>query len=96
MLKIDVEGDELAVLRGIEPQHWGRIEQVAMEVHAVGDRLQHVRDLLAAEGFEVYVDEDEELAPRGVDNHNVYALRPAKSRRSTISTKKPGDAPGVW
>ena len=90
----------MAVLRGIEPQHWGRIEQVAREVHAVGDRLQHVRHLLAEEGFEVYVDEDEELAPRGFDNHNVYALRPAKSRRSTVTTKKltkkPGDAPGVW
>ena len=28
LLKIDVEGAELDVLRGIAPEHWGRIHQV--------------------------------------------------------------------
>lgn len=32
LLKIDVEGDELNVLRGIEPRHWPTLRQVVMEV----------------------------------------------------------------
>jgi hypothetical protein len=30
---VDVERAELAVLRGIRPEHWRRIRQVVMEVH---------------------------------------------------------------
>ena len=33
LLKVDVERAELAVLRGIRPEHWRRIRQVVMEVH---------------------------------------------------------------
>ncbi len=37
LLKIDVEGDELEVLRGIAPEHQARIRQIAAEIH--GDEL---------------------------------------------------------
>ena len=33
LLKIDVERAEVGVLRGVLPQHWPLIEQVAVEVH---------------------------------------------------------------
>lgn len=33
LLKVDVERAELAVLRGVKKEHWGRVRQVAMEVH---------------------------------------------------------------
>lgn len=33
LLKIDVERDELNVLKGIEAADWGRISQVVVEVH---------------------------------------------------------------
>ena len=33
LLKVDVERAELAVLRGIRPEHWRRIRQVVMEGH---------------------------------------------------------------
>ncbi|MGA8172534.1 MAG: FkbM family methyltransferase [Methylocystis sp.] len=50
LLKIDIEGAEIEALRGIEEQHWSRIQQLVMEVApankssltALGDRLRAV------------------------------------------------------
>lgn len=33
LLQVDVEGEELEVLRGIDAETWARVQQVAMEVH---------------------------------------------------------------
>jgi FkbM family methyltransferase len=33
-LKIDVEGDEMEVLKGIRPEHWPAIRQIAVEAHS--------------------------------------------------------------
>ncbi len=52
LLKIDVEGDEHAVLAGIDLPHWDVIRQVAIEVHEV-DALAEVTALLAARQFVV-------------------------------------------
>ena len=53
LLKIDVEGDELQALQGIEARHWDRIAQVALEVHDVDGRLGAVEALLEARGYRV-------------------------------------------
>jgi FkbM family methyltransferase len=53
LLKIDVEGDELAVIQGIEPDDWSKVKQVVAEVHDIDDRLQHFQDLLKTYGFKV-------------------------------------------
>ena len=42
LLKVDVEGAELGVLRGIGAVWWQRIERVVVEVHDVGDRRRDV------------------------------------------------------
>ena len=42
LLKIDVEGDELPVLRGIDPEHWTLILQLVLEVHDAADNLENV------------------------------------------------------
>ncbi len=34
LLKVDVEGAELDVLRGVDPQDWARIRQVVVEVRS--------------------------------------------------------------
>lgn len=52
LLKIDVEGDELAVLQGLAAPHWPAIRQVALEVHCGVDAGQ-VQSLLAEMGFAV-------------------------------------------
>ena len=70
-LKIDVEGNELSVLEGIEELHWPVIRQVVIETHNEQLREQ-VFEYLACHSFEVYVDRGIS-SPAGVSN--VYARR---------------------
>ena len=42
LLKIDVEGDELPVLMGINPEHWTLIHQLVLEVHNAADNLENI------------------------------------------------------
>lgn len=51
LLKVDCEGDELAVLRGISARHWAAIRQVVAEVHDINGRLDRVVALLRRHGF---------------------------------------------
>jgi FkbM family methyltransferase len=55
LLKVDVEGDELGVLRGMGKGDWARVDQVVVEVHNVReagtDRLLAVVGLLIDAGF---------------------------------------------
>jgi len=73
LLKIDVEKSEMDVLAGIEDVDWGKIRQIVLEVHDLGDRLREVRMLLRARGFSVWMEQEDLYA--GSDRHNVYALR---------------------
>lgn len=51
LLKIDVEKAELDVLLGIEDKHWGKVRQVAVEVHDLGGRLKKITALLRQKGL---------------------------------------------
>jgi len=54
LLKIDVEGDERAVLDGIREEHWPRIRQVVLEVHKAHtgvDSSYQIVCLLAERGY---------------------------------------------
>ena len=52
LLKIDVEGSELLVLRGISKAHMKLIQQLVLEVHDVDGRLAEVLELLTMSGFD--------------------------------------------
>ena len=54
LLKIDVEGAELEVLKGIDEADWPRIQQVTMEVENE-DLSDKIEALLARHGFDVHV-----------------------------------------
>ncbi len=54
LLKINTEGAELSVLRGLRPEHWPRIRQVCLEVERSSVTTPQVRELLCAAGFEVH------------------------------------------
>jgi len=54
LLKVDVEGDELAALRSLGSV-WPRVRHCAVEVRDLGGRLSAVRELLADMGFELRV-----------------------------------------
>ena len=56
LLKVDVEGDELEVLRGIATEDWCRFNQIVLEVHDTCDRLAAIVQLLEANGFVVSIE----------------------------------------
>jgi|GEM_PF-313343 len=75
LLKLDVEKSELLVLEGLAEEDWGRIRQIAAEVHG-RDLLARIHPLLLAHGFDVAT---EELIPTGEPAdlvHMLYAVRP--------------------
>ena len=52
LLKIDVEGAEMEVLKGLEERHWQRIQQVAMEIHPENKHhVDRICDDLRSRGF---------------------------------------------
>jgi FkbM family methyltransferase len=63
LVKIDVEGAERDVLRGIGEKHWPMIRQLIVETHpGPGDVCAEVRETLESRGFEVAVS-DQTLHP---------------------------------
>jgi FkbM family methyltransferase len=77
LLKLDVEGAELEVLRGVRDDHWPRLGAIAAEVEDVDGRLDRVRELLTQRGMVVHHRQAPELA--GTAFHLVWADRPAAS-----------------
>lgn len=73
LLKVDAERSELAVLRGVEPEHWPVIRQVVAEVHDIDDRVKAVTDLLTAKGFHVIAETPQGLEGTGMCQ--LYATR---------------------
>jgi hypothetical protein len=73
LLKIDVEGCEYAVLRGISNADWGAVQQVVLEVHDVKSRLARVVRMLKRKGFAVAATRSPGL--EHLNNWNVYARR---------------------
>ena len=53
LLKVDVEGSELAVLEGLEARHWPLVKQVVLEVLEVAARPTVITALLQRQGFRV-------------------------------------------
>ena len=75
LLKIDVEGEELEVLRGIAPEHWPLIRQVVAEVYDQDDRLKIVREMLLSRGLS-QITIEQERGFEGLPLHNIFAVRP--------------------
>jgi FkbM family methyltransferase len=71
LLKIDVEGSELLVLRGISKAHMKLIQQLVLEVHDVDGRLAEVLELLTMSGFDCSTESGESGALAFI----VYATR---------------------
>eukprot|EP00761_Pharyngomonas_kirbyi_P002383 gb/GECH01002387.1/.p1 GENE.gb/GECH01002387.1/~~gb/GECH01002387.1/.p1 ORF type:complete len:315 (+),score=66.08 gb/GECH01002387.1/:1-945(+) len=53
LLKIDVEGGELQVLKGIEKKDWSKIKQIVVETRDFKEWLQNVETLLKNKGFKI-------------------------------------------
>jgi len=75
LLKVDVEGAELDVLRGVGPA-WPKVRQVVLEGHDIDGRLAEVTAILEAAGFTRIVTEVPPLAvERGLNNFVLRARR---------------------
>jgi amino acid adenylation domain-containing protein/FkbH-like protein/non-ribosomal peptide synthase protein (TIGR01720 family)/FkbM family methyltransferase len=75
LLKLDAEKSELAILQGIQDNHWSLIKQIVMEVHdQEGSTIKQVMRLLEDKGFKFVVDEESLLHGSGL--YNIYATRP--------------------
>jgi len=74
LLKVDVEGGELDVLRGVDDADWPRIAHVVAEVHDVDGRLDAVVGLLRERGFTCDVRVPAMMAA-DLDHHMVTARR---------------------
>jgi len=79
-LKVDVEGAELEVLRGVRPEDWAKIDRLAVEVHDVQGRVQAMRKTLEAAGFTA-VDVEQEWPFQGTDVYMLHAARTAAEGR---------------
>lgn len=74
LLKIDCEGAEWFVLKGIKDEHWPLIQSMVIEVHDVEGRLSKTLELLKAKGFDKLVTERE----KGLEDsqmYNIFALK---------------------
>lgn len=74
LVKVDVEGAELDVLRGIDDADWPRIDRLAMEVQDRDGRLAQIEDLLRDKGFTITV-ELPPLVPPAMRTYLVHAGR---------------------
>jgi FkbM family methyltransferase len=76
LLKVDVEGAELDVLRGIAEPHWSRIRQVVLEGHDHDGRLCEITELLRARGFGCpKIARPDGAEERGLNSFLLYASR---------------------
>ncbi|MEH1793198.1 MULTISPECIES: FkbM family methyltransferase [unclassified Nostoc] len=74
LLKIDVEGEEYEVLKGINPNDWSKIKQIVAEVHDIEGRIDKIQVLLKSNGFNIKVEKNS-LIPSTLNNFNLYAIR---------------------
>jgi len=77
VLKVDVEGAELRVLRGIADKHWPLVRQVVLEVESF-KMVATIEALLQAKGFKTHHVASERENTPGVTSEvsMVYAQRP--------------------
>jgi FkbM family methyltransferase len=74
LLKVDVEGAELDILLGIDPQHWALIDQVVIEVQDLAGRLEDMCDLLIEHGLRPTVMQAP-MIPTAIVTYVVHAKR---------------------
>lgn len=77
LLKVDVEGAEELVLRGLADADWPKVQQVIIEVSDTDGRVKRVEQTLRERGFTVTTAQDDDALLRLLGLFNVYATRSA-------------------
>ncbi len=74
LLKIDCEGHEWEVLKGIRDDHWPLIQSAVIEIHNREERLQNVISLFKSKDFQK-IKVEKEKALQETDLVNLFAVR---------------------
>ncbi len=77
LLKLDAENYDIPILNGINDRDWGKIDQIAMEVHTSikdGEReLEEIRKIIESKGYAVMLDTSAMFS--GIGSHMLYAKK---------------------
>jgi FkbM family methyltransferase len=82
LLKIDVEGPELEVLRGLGPSTWPRVKQVVMETHNRDGRQDEIEKLLKTNGLSAIQIVAQKTIDNGLESVVIVAGRPAEPSKA--------------
>ena len=77
LLKIDVEGPELEILRGLDASTWRKVQQIVLETHDRDGRLEPIEALLREQGLGAIREAPQKTGDNGRQAILVYARRAA-------------------
>lgn len=88
LLKIDVEGSELAVLKGIEENDWDKIDQIVVETQGI-EITEEIQTLLESKGFLITTTDLFNIESTAKEDAVlvciVYAVKPTIDRSNCIT-----------
>ncbi|KAJ3492772.1 hypothetical protein NLG97_g5157 [Lecanicillium saksenae] len=74
LLKVDVEGAELSVFKGINDDHWGMIQNIVLETCDLSSEKDALKELLKAKGFHLESSKAD-WSPKGAQFYTIIATR---------------------
>lgn len=74
LMKIDCEGAELGVIKGINDEDWPKIESVVVEIHDNDGRLDFIKNLIENKGF-TSIHIEKEMGLEDTNLYNLFATR---------------------
>ncbi|ATY66916.1 non-ribosomal peptide synthetase [Cordyceps militaris] len=74
LLKIDVEGAELGVLKGLSEAHWEKVRNVVLETCDLSSEREELIQLLEAKGFDLESTKAD-WSPKGAQFYTIIARR---------------------
>ncbi len=74
LLKVDVEGAELEVLKGISDSHWEKVQNVVLETCDLNTGREEMNKLLEVKGF-ILESSKADWSPRGAQFYTIVARR---------------------
>lgn len=74
VIKIDVEGSELDVVRGIDENDWPKIRQFIIEVHDLNNRVDTLVNLFRQRGFRTVVSQEDWALHKLMNIYTLYAI----------------------
>ena len=73
LLKIDCEGNELNVLKGLEDKNWDIIKQLIVEVHDIDNRLDIISNLFKEKHYQIKIIKEPSLKKTNL--YNIFAIK---------------------